>query len=325
MSHTTDLADCCTPNRRKAFTLIELLIVIAIIALLIGILLPALGKARDTARGLLCQSNLRGNTTALVMYAGDYKSKFPQNNDTTKEYWYDIQRVGRYLPQGNAADKGATINETIGGATMLCPNQPDAGRSYTMNYWASSQVSSGNRPGFNSQGKPSAIKRGVAFDLNAIEVSRLFVLAEGWGLSAVLSLNSSSGYRYFTNSAIGSESIGTPGERFGGGNGVSTIGNTNADSNPRSPEFGPGRSKGGTDPWPAAAADIPYYRHPRARDKFTDRTKGGAHFGFLDTHVELKKPYELYVPGPKTTGTRNGKSTFNVLWSPDDRDLPEEQ
>ncbi|HLP84227.1 MAG TPA: prepilin-type N-terminal cleavage/methylation domain-containing protein [Phycisphaerales bacterium] len=66
------------PTRRThAFTLIELLVVIAIIALLIGILIPALGKARTTARNLKCLAQVREMGSAMTLYANDNKSAFP--------------------------------------------------------------------------------------------------------------------------------------------------------------------------------------------------------------------------------------------------------
>ncbi|MEM7623388.1 MAG: prepilin-type N-terminal cleavage/methylation domain-containing protein, partial [Planctomycetota bacterium] len=62
---------------QTGFTLIELLVVIAIIALLIGILLPALGKARDAARSVKDLSQVRGTGTAMLIYSNDFGGNLP--------------------------------------------------------------------------------------------------------------------------------------------------------------------------------------------------------------------------------------------------------
>jgi len=64
-------------SQTRGFTLIELLVVIAIIALLIGILLPALGKARNSARTMKCLSNNKSMGLSLSLYAAEYKSWYP--------------------------------------------------------------------------------------------------------------------------------------------------------------------------------------------------------------------------------------------------------
>ncbi len=67
-------------QRSMSFTLIELLVVVAIIAVLVAMLLPALSAARETAKSLVCQSNLRQCGTVFQMYIEDNNGFLPYNS-----------------------------------------------------------------------------------------------------------------------------------------------------------------------------------------------------------------------------------------------------
>ncbi|QDU71315.1 type II secretion system protein [Mucisphaera calidilacus] len=155
----------------RGFTLIELLVVISIIALLIGILLPALGAARATARGAVCQSNNRNITTALNVYAVDNRGVWPSRGALVDDpdYPEDKRNVG-WIPgvslQGKDSEvlEDGSLFEYLNNVEVLsCPSddyaEESAGLSYTMNSFihdiqSNQSLGVTNRPGFEaSNGK----------------------------------------------------------------------------------------------------------------------------------------------------------------------------
>jgi prepilin-type N-terminal cleavage/methylation domain-containing protein/prepilin-type processing-associated H-X9-DG protein len=91
----------CTGHRRtaRAFTLIELLVVIAIIALLIGLLIPALGSAREAGRQVLCAANQRTIYSAIFSYTNDFKEYHHAKRLNYGARFLRISANGPYEPQ----------------------------------------------------------------------------------------------------------------------------------------------------------------------------------------------------------------------------------
>lgn len=92
-------------HRIHAFTLVEVLVSIAILGVLIGLLVPALGRARDQAKLTQCATSMRSIGQALFIFAGDHRDRLPLNRRPWNEVEMDSLGVG-FSEKSDPSDAG---------------------------------------------------------------------------------------------------------------------------------------------------------------------------------------------------------------------------
>jgi prepilin-type N-terminal cleavage/methylation domain-containing protein/prepilin-type processing-associated H-X9-DG protein len=278
----------------SGFSLVEMLVVIAILAVLIGILVPIVSSTRRNARNVACASNMRQIALGLIAYASQNKGSYPPNSAESGQFWYLEALIGQHITapdkvgRAGAVPAGADASVGLAGGVFVCPDdREDSVRSYSMNIYASGGVSSGVQKKLDSDKPPGRLfKHGAGGDS-----ARLMLVLETW---PELPVSGTSPLKHVAQAVAGL--VGRSGERFGGGKGIVW-------TDP--PDATPGRFE-------VRASQITFYRHGREHHAI-EEPRGQANFAFADGHVEMLNQKQLVQA--------DGRSSYAALWCPIDRDV----
>jgi prepilin-type N-terminal cleavage/methylation domain-containing protein/prepilin-type processing-associated H-X9-DG protein len=138
---------------RRAFTLVELLAVIAVIGVLAGIIFSAIGSVRESAHRAECASNLRQIGTALLQFSNDHDRGCIRWIEEGNDYWFNVLAKGGYVPPNNASTVWRCPSNTVG---ILNPGETTPyswglQMTYAINaVWAASSYDHQNGPSYPS-------------------------------------------------------------------------------------------------------------------------------------------------------------------------------
>lgn len=139
-------------HHQRAFTLVELLVVVAIIAVLAAILFPVLAQARSAARKSVCESNLKQIGIAMLMYASDWDEKFARTQTSDNpgvpgyiSWWstgYYEEALNAYIKNGKGGVNSGGV-EGERSSVWWDPSDPDRADPAMMTSWRNNGLITG--------------------------------------------------------------------------------------------------------------------------------------------------------------------------------------
>ena len=273
---------------RHAFSLVELLTVIGIIALLLGLMMPTLVTARRNAQAIVCGNNIRNLGQALANYAALNKGYYPGNMGAINAYWYNRYAIGSYIK----APYELSNSEQCIGSVFECPSDLEgAVRSYSMNIYASAFVSPYVQAALQSDPPMGQLwKQGVGDPTAMILLIETFSYEDWPAADQATGVGTGLTGSWSSPAVVGFVGA-TPAARFLGGG-------------PDVPDrFGQCQSQ------------MCYSRHRAPKQVGTlGEARGRLNIAFADGHVSLMSIDDLVDP-------KTGGSTFRAMWSPNDRQI----